>query len=185
MNRKNSNYLIVFLVIVIVGMSIGFAVTSYTQLLSINGSSVTVKNASWNVHFDKNSYTESTGSIEGTHTLNTTVFTYNVTLSPNELYSAEFDVVNDGTFDAELESIIMSPVLTTEETNYLDYYIEYDGQRYTQTQLFNSGGPTLAKGATKHIKVYVNYFTNETNSSSLPTEDHVLNLTVALNYKQV
>ena len=184
MNKKSRDYVIVFLVIVVICMSIGFALTSYTQLLEISGGNVTVKSASWNVHFDSSSYSETSGSIQGTHTLNSTVFTYNVTLSPNEFYSAEFDVVNDGTLDAELESITMSPVLTSAETSYLNYYIEYDGQSYTQSQTFNNG-LALASGATKHIKVYVNYFTNETNASSLPVEDNVLNLTVALNYKQV
>ncbi len=184
MNRKRSNYIIIMLVIAIVFMSIGFAVTSYTQLLEINGSNVTVKSASWNVHFDSTSYTETTGSITGTHTLTNTLFTYDVTLSPNEFYSAEFNVKNDGTFDAQLESIVLTPTLSSAELEYLNYYIEYDGQTYTASQLFNNG-PVIASGATKHIKVYVNYFTNSTNASSLPTEDHLLNLSIALNYKQV
>ena len=165
-------------------MSIGFALTSYTQLLEINGSNVTVKSASWNVHFDSNSYNETTGSVVGTHNLNNTLFTYNVTLSPNEFYSAEFDVKNDGTFDAQLESIALTPTLSSEELEYLNYYIEYDGQVYSASQVF-SNGPIIAAGATKHIKVYINYFTTVTNADSLPTEDHVLNLSIALNYKQV
>ena len=184
MGRKDNNYVILILMIAITFMSIGFAVTSYTQLLEINGSNVTVKSASWNIHFVQNSYVETTGSVTGTYTLNNTLFTYNVTLSPNEFYSAEFDVKNEGTFDAQLESIVMSPTLSNTELEYLNYYIEYDGHTYTLSEVL-SNGPIIAAGATKHIKVYVNYFTNETNASSLPTEDHTLNLSVALNYKQV
>ncbi len=184
MNRKNSNYIIGILVLMVIFMSIGFAVTSYTQLLEINGSNVTVKSASWNIHFDSSSYAETTGSITGTHSLSNTLFTYDVTLSPNEFYSAEFDVKNDGTFDAQLESIVMSPTLSANELEYLNYYVEYDGQTYTASQVF-ANGPTIAAGATKHIKVYINYFTNVTNAESLPTEDHVLNLSMSLNYKQV
>ncbi|MBQ1812885.1 MAG: hypothetical protein II119_02930 [Bacilli bacterium] len=184
MNKKNSDFIIVMLVVAVIIMSIGFALTSYTQLLEINGSNVTVKSASWNVHFDSNSYNETTGSVVGTHNLNNTLFTYNVTLSPNEFYSAEFDVKNDGTFDAQLESIALTPTLSSEELEYLNYYIEYDGQVYSASQVF-SNGPIIAAGATKHIKVYINYFTTVTNADSLPTEDHVLNLSIALNYKQV
>ena len=184
MNRKKNDYIILILIAAVIFMSIGFAATSYTKLLEINGSSVTVKSASWNVHFNSNSYTETTGSVTGTHTLNNTLFTYSVTLSPNEFYSAEFDVKNDGTFDAQLESLVLTPTLSSEELEYLNYYIEYDGVTYSSSQLFTNG-PVIASGGTKHIKVYINYFTNTTNASSLPVEDHVLDLSVALNYKQV
>jgi hypothetical protein len=50
--------------------------------------------------------------------------------------------------------------------------------------VFNNG-PVIAAGATKHIKVYINYYTDASNANSLPLEDHVLDLNVALNYKQV
>ena len=83
-----------------------------------------------------------------------------------------------------MESITITPTLSNEEQEYLDYYIEYDNVAYSASQTFNNG-PTIAAGATKHIKVYISYFTNTTNSESLPTEDHVLSLSVALNYKQV
>jgi len=184
MSRKDSNYIVLILVITVIFMSIGFAVTSYTQLLEINGSNVTVKSASWNIHYVQNSYVETTGSVTGTYTLNNTLFTYNVTLSPNDFYSAEFDVKNDGTFNAQVESITMTPTLSSTELDYLNYYIEYDGHMYTASEVL-ANGPTIAAGATKHIKVYIGYFTNETNASSLPTEDHVLSLSVAINYKQV
>ncbi len=184
MNRKNSVYIIAALMGAILIMSIGFALTSYTQLLEINGSSVTIKNASWNVHFNQNSYAETTGSVTGTHSLNNTLFNYSVTLSPNEFYSAEFDVVNDGTFDAELKSIVMTPTLTADDLSYLNYYIVYAGNTYTESQVFSTG-LSLPANATKHIKVYINYFTNESNADSLPDEDHTLNLSIALNYNQV
>ena len=184
MKNKRKDYIIIVLVIAVVLMSVGFAITSYTQLLEINGSNIEIKSASWNVHFDSTSYSETTGSVTGTHSLNNTLFTYNVSLSPNEFYSAEFDVKNDGTFDAMLESITLTPALSSAEQEYLNYYIQYDGQMYSASQLFNNG-PVIAAGSTKHIKVYINYFTNETNASSLPVEDKVLNLVVALNYKQV
>ncbi len=184
MNRKRSNYTIAVLSMMIIFMSIGFAVTSYTQLLEISGSNVVAKSASWNVHFDQNSYTETTGSIVGSHTLSNTSFTYDIELSPNEFYSAEFDVVNDGTFDAQLESITMTPTLTTNELTYIDYYIVYDGVTYTESQLFNNG-PILASNGTKHLKVYIKYFTNETNSETLPEQDHEMSLSISFNYKQV
>ncbi len=184
MNKRRNDYIVIILLVAVVTMSIGFAVTSYTQFLEINGSNVTIKNASWNVHFDSNSYTETTGSVTGTHTLNNTLLSYSVTLSPNEFYSAELDVKNDGTFDAQLESLALTPTLSSEELEYLNYFIEYDGQVYLASQTFNNG-PVIAAGETKHIKVYINYFTDVSNAESLPTEDHVLNLSVALNYKQV
>ena len=184
MDKRKSDFIIVILVILVLFMSVGFALTSYTQMLEINASNVTVKSASWNIHFDSNSYSETTGSVTGTHNLNNTLFTYSVTLSPNEFYSAEFDVKNDGTFDGKLESISLTPTLSSTELEYLNYYIEYDGQVYSASQVF-SNGPVIDAGETKHIKVYINYFTSATNAESLPTEDRVLSLSVALNYKQV
>lgn len=184
MNKKSSTYIIGILVIAIIFMSTGFALTSYTQLLEINANNVTVKSASWNVHFDQSSYVESTGSVSGTYSLNNSVLTYNVTLSPDEFYSAEVDVKNDGTFDAQLESIVMTPTLSTDEQKYLNYYIEYDNQTYNASQVFGNG-PIIAAGQTKHVKVFINYFMNATNAENLPATDNELSLSVSLNYKQV
>ena len=184
MNNKESNYIIGTLVIMIIFMSVGFAAASYNQLLEISGNKVVAKSAAWNVHFDTSSYSETTGSVVGTHSLNNTLFTYNVTLSPDEYYSAEFDVINEGTFNAKLASITISPTLTENEKKYLDYYIVYDNQTFTESQLFTNG-PVINTGERKHIKVYINYYTNETNASFLPLEDNELTLNVSLNYEQV
>ena len=60
-NRKGQQMLIVALIVAIVTMSIGFAVTSYTTTLAIEGNTVTAKAAKWDVHFDDASYNETTG----------------------------------------------------------------------------------------------------------------------------
>ncbi len=185
MERKNGRYVIAVLVMMIVVMSIGFAATSYTQLLTISGNEVTVKSASWNIHFDTNSYVESPGSITGTHSLSNTELEFReITLSPGEFYSAEVDVVNTGTLNAELSSITITPTLSTAQQKYLRYYFVYDNQTFTESQVLSSG-LALNAGATKHAKVYLEYFTNENNANDLPEDDEVLTLKITLQYNNV
>ena len=52
-NKKGQQMLIVALIAAIVTMSVGFAITSYTTTLAIEGNTVTAKAAKWDVHFDE------------------------------------------------------------------------------------------------------------------------------------
>lgn len=182
--QKNTQTLIIaILAVAILTMSIGFAATAYTQTLNINGSDATIKASSWSVHFDDTSYTESTGSVAATsHTLNTTTLTYNVVLAqPGDFYETTINVVNDGTFDADLKSIVMSG-LQAEQSDYVKYSITYNGVEYLATNNSITGVMLPKVNGSHPVKVRVEYLQPANNN--LPTTDQTLTLTAALNYEQ-
>jgi hypothetical protein len=183
-NKKGQQILIIALVVVIVGMSIGFAVTSYTTTLQIQGNTVTAKAAKWDVHFDDTSYTETTGTgyvAASSHTLTGTTLTYAVTLQPGQTYEAAAVVENEGTFDANLTGLTLSG-LSADQAKYIRYKVYYNNTEYTTSN--NALSVPLAKTTgTANVKVKVEYYLPE-DSTDLPATDVQLTLTSSLTYTQ-
>ena len=182
--QKNSQLLIIgVLSVTIMLMTIGFA--AYASTLNINGS-VTVNPAKWSVHFVTNSYTETSGSVAASaHTLTDNAASYTVTLDkPGDFYEFTANVINDGTFDADLTGITLS-TLTTAQQKYLTYVVTYNGTDYTATNASISGVtlPSTSGSNTHPVKVRVTYVQPE-NSTDLPAEAVTLTLTAALSYEQ-
>ena len=183
-NRRGQTLLIVALVIAVLAMSVGFAVSSYSQSLQIQGNTVTAKAAKWDVHFDDTSYAETsgTGYVAATsHTLTGTSLTYAVTLQPGETYEATVDVLNVGTFDATLTGITLSG-LSADQAKYIHYSVFYNGTEYTASN--NSLSIALAKtSGTATVKVKVEYYL-PADAGDLPATDASLTLTSTLSYAQ-
>lgn len=184
--RGTQTVIIAVLAVAILVMSIGFAASTYTQNLDITGNTATVKASKWDVHFKSaiNDYSESAGSIAATtHTLTGTSLAFSVTLTnPGDFYEANITAENLGTFDASLTGITMS-TLTTEQKNYVKYTVTVGATEYTATNDAITG-VTLAKtNGTAPVKVRVEYV-QPTDSTLLPTEDQILNLTATLTYTQ-
>ena len=179
-NEKFQNILIIALIVSILFMSIGFA--AYSRALNINGAA-TFKGNKWNVHFDTDSYVESTGSVKGKNvSVDNTLLSFEATLQePGDFYEFDIDVVNDGTFDANLSSITLGGIGGT-QTNYVSYVLTYDGTPYSATTSGLSN--LLAANGTKKAHVKVSYLEPE-NTELLPEDDVVLNLTATLSYTQV
>lgn len=183
-SKKGQQLLIVALVIAVVAMSVGFAATSYSAVLNIQGNTVTAKAAKWDVHFDDTSYTETTGTgyvAASSHTLNGTTLTYAVTLEPGQIYETTVTVENEGTFDANLTGITLAGLSSAQE-EYIKYSIFYNGTEYTTSA---SGlAIALAKNTgTATVKVRVEYFLPD-DAGDLPATDQTLNLTSSLTYTQ-
>ncbi len=181
--KKNTQILvIVALSFALLFMSVGFA--SYASTLTINGTA-TVRANKWSIHYVSSTYAETTGSKAATSkTITDTDFTYAVTLDkPGDFYEATLDVVNDGTFDAVLNSITMS-TLTDAQKKYLTYTVTYDGDAYSASQTGLSKSLPYATGSnTKKVKVRVDYIQPE-SSSDLPQEAAEVTLTASLDYAQ-
>lgn len=181
--------IIVALLVVVVAMSIGFAATAYNSTLNINGGAgssktTTIKKAAWSVHFDDESLVETGVTNAATSpTLTATTFSYNVTLSkPGQSYEADFNVVNDGTFDAKLSKVTLSDdfTLSDAEKKYLSITFSVDGTTYTSTADTNVA---LNAEGTHAVVVKVEYLT-PSDSADLPEEDVEKNLTAVLDYVQ-
>lgn len=182
--KYQQSFTILMLFVCVIFMTVGFA--AYSTNLTIGGSA-TVKNASWNVKFDTNSYNETEGSVspatQDDLTISGTSIQYAVNLEkPGDFYEFEVDVVNNGTFDAKLTSVTMSS-LSEAQKKYLTYEITYDGVTYSQTAT-NLSSLLTKNGGTKTAKVTVTYKAN-TLETELPVNEDNVTLTATLHYDQV
>ena len=184
--EKNKNTQILVIAVLssaILFMSVGFA--TYASTLNINGTA-TVKASKWSVHYVTNSYAESTNSVAATaHNITNTDFTFTATLAkPGDFYEATANVINDGTFNAQLSSITMS-TLTAAQQKYITYKVYFDGNEFTASQTGLSHSLPYATGSnTKVVKVRAEYIQPE-NSADLPQDaDDPVTLTASLNFTQ-
>lgn len=108
-NKKNSKKTIYLILVLILGISVGYAALSAT--LKINGTSI-IKSAKWSVHFgtEANDIQVTSGSVTGDNvttparikadTSNTEIeFSVNLP-EPGDFYEFTAQVVNDGSLDA-------------------------------------------------------------------------------------
>lgn len=181
-NNKNSrtSYVVIALLILVVGISIGYAALSTT--LNINGSS-TIGKASWDVHFAN--IIESDGSVEATTPAsitagNPTEVTYNVTLAkPGDYYEFSVDVVNAGTLPAKISA---TPTLTGVSAAQ-DVYINYS-VKWSDTDAMPAANDLLtANGGKKTAIVRIEYDSN-ISADQLPTTGETLTLSFSMNFIQ-
>ena len=176
MRRKNKGINIVLIVVLLIGVTIGYAVINTT--LNINGKSSISKNT-WDVYF--NNVVVRDGSAEAvkipTVTDKTTV-DFEVALNlPGDFYEFTVDVVNAGSIDAMIDDLNKTPNLTTIQAKYLNYIIEYqNGEEVASKQLVKSNEFV-------RLKIRVEYKSDIT-ASDLPTTSETLNLGFIVNYVQ-
>lgn len=129
MNRNRKRTRITLLIILLLGISIGFAALS--TVLKINGTANITKNT-WNIYWDPESVSVTQGSKSGTEPLvsngedgsTNTKVTWSTNLEiPGEFYEFTVDAVNAGTIDAMIEEII--PTVPTGMPNYISYTVTY------------------------------------------------------------
>ena len=180
--KRGVSLTLVFLLIAVLAMTIGFA--TYNATLTINGN-VTAKAASWNVQYlTANSITESTNSVHAVTTdsateLTATNYKFTVTLEkPGDFYEGTVYVKNFGTIPAKLTGITMS-TLTAAQQNYLTYTVTYNDTPYTASA--SNLNVALAAGASIPVKVRVEYVLPE-NASNLPAEDQTVTVTGSFTY---
>ncbi len=181
MEKKRNVQIIVIaaLAFAVLFMSIGFA--TYASTLNINGN-VSVGANKWSVHFVDTSYQETTGSVVATsRNITNNSITYNISLTePGDFYEFSINVINDGTFNANLTAITLSS-LTQAQDPYLGYTLTYDGVDYSTSASGLSLSLPFATGTnTKTVKVRVEY------KSDAPTlaEGFDITLSASLDYSQ-
>ncbi len=174
-NPKKS-FLFLFLFLFLVSFTIGYAFL--TKTLSIEGSS-TLVGATWDIHFDNLVVT--TGSVtattEATITTPTSV-TFSAQLeNPGDFYEFNVDVVNDGTFNAMIDSYSFLPVLTAEQQEYLEYTVTYsDGVPLAVYQ-------KLDAGTQETLRIRFGYI-DGVDASLYPLTDQELTIEVEIVYVQ-
>ena len=177
MRRRNKKIHIVLILIVLFGISVGYAVIN--RSLNITGNSE-VKQNTWNIYFDNVKVKEGsvTSNLPVIDTTTKSTVNFNVMLNlPGDFYEFTVDVVNSGTIDAMVDSVVKTPELTDDQKKYLNYIIEYEnGEQITSKQL-------VSKNSLVRLKVRVEY-KKDLTESDLPTITETLNLGFTLNYVQ-
>lgn len=175
--KKNTQVLIIAaLSFAILFMSIGFAV--YSETLDINGTA-TVKASKWSVHFDEDTFSETSNTTSISHTVTDLSVIYDVNLTkPGDTYEFNIDVVNDGTLDATLTSL----TLTKSNADYVNYEVTYGSTTYTETN--GSLSIPLNAGDSENVKVKVTYKVPDI-AADLPASDTTATLTASLHYDSV
>lgn len=190
MNNKVQNILLAVLAIGLIGLTVAYAALS--QTLKITGTAK-VASQTWSVHFDnlkqstKTGYATYDGATLVTDSALTTISGIAGTLkTPGDSITYTFDIVNDGTIDANLESIVNYPSTLTCESDDsenatavckdLSYTITYsDGTAIAANDVLKSGD-------TKSAKLIVTY---ASDSTTLATKDiTVSGINATYNYVQ-
>ena len=174
-NHKRT-FLVGLLFLLFIGVSVGYAFLNTS--LNITGA-LNIAGSRWDIHFDNIEIEE--GSVEATTSptiTDNTSISFSTTLNnPGEQYQFTVDLVNDGTYDAKLDSIEVTPTLTEEQQEYFKYIVEYtEGGEIKQ-------GDGLDAGTSESIKVLVQYKEND-DDSKYPGEDIEFNFLVTMNYIQ-
>ena len=180
-NKKRKDYLLILLLLV-VGLSVGYALLQTT--LTINGTSK-IKGNTWDIHFANLNVTEGsvaigTGDVAATIQSSTTDITYTVTLNePGDFYEFTVDAVNAGSIDGMVESVTskLNDTVITTLPAYLDYSVSYsDGVAISPNHL-------LKAGDSETYKVRIE-FKKDISSSDLPTTVQTLTLDFGVVYIQ-
>ena len=170
------------LLVAVLGLTVAFAALS--QTLTINGSAA-VNAASWDIHFEKTSGKET--EVKGAATFTeptlsgTTIENFSATLAkPGDSVTYYFDIVNNGTIDAQIESYNFPRAFNDCFTNINKYSycmnFDFNGDgnvnaldKSVYVDLFNyylayadtdksvTRGDTLNAGETKHMKLVIEY----------------------------
>ena len=174
-NHKRS-FLFIFLFLLCLSFGLGYSLISTD--LNIFGTTV-LKDNRWSVYFDNIQEIEGSVSptVEPEITDNTTVSFSAKLKHPGDKYEFLIDVVNDGTIDAKIGNISMSPILTTEQQQFFSYEITYE------SSLALLENQALDAGSTETLKVSFKYLEQEDNSL-YPDTDQTFNVTLTINYVQ-
>lgn len=176
--NKRSNKGVALLLLLILGISIGYA--ALTATLNINGNS-TIGKASWNVHFENLQKTEGSETATVEAAINEDKMTINYTVDlvePGDFYEFTVDVKNAGTIPAKLSALPTMSGVSAEQDVYVNYTVTYEDGTEVK-----AGDELAANGGVKTLKVRVEYDPTIT-SDQLPTEDQSLTLTYSMNYIQ-
>lgn len=178
MKKKSGKKVVLsLLALLLLTITVGYAALSTT--LNINGTSK-INNATWDVHFANLEVTSGSVSATKAATIDSaTEIDYNVELiKPGDFYEFTVDVTNTGTIDAKLGAAPILNGVSAEQDVYTNYTVTYSDNTAIHAN------DKLAAGATKKLKVRVEFDRENITNSQLPTEAQTLNLTFAMNYVQ-
>ena len=190
MNQKKKNILLGVLIVGVISMSVAFAALSTN--LSISGSA-SIPTTSWNIHFANNhdstqsphqDGTVNRGAITGVQFAATSITGFTATLyQPNDEVVYEFDIVNEGTIDAQLDNFTKTLTCNTSDCSMITYTIDCEDASHNDA---NQSDYILAHGQSVSCVMKIKY-NDQTNSGNGIYEQGAVNATATASwiYKQV
>lgn len=124
--NSKTNSMVLFLFSLVLMLGVGYAYLN-TEVSLVGAGKVT--SSKWDVHFENIVVNENSfNSVEENPTIiDDSTVTFNVGLdSPGQFYEFNIDVVNEGTIDAMIDDIVVSPELTPVQKKMFRYEIKYD-----------------------------------------------------------
>ena len=188
-NRKNKNKIYLYL-LVILGITIGFALLSTT--LKINGTAG-IKENTWNIHWDDTSINVigntvgASNPVVSTATTSKDTVSFNVELElPGDYFEFEIDAVNEGTIDAalDLKENWITYSINNENTSlpsYMDFKVTYDDNTIPKSGDILTKREDVNTPGRQTYKIRIEFKQSET---TLPSNPPIVNITVELPYVQ-
>ena len=174
-DRKTLYLVLTIMIVSVFTLSIAYA--SLSTILEISGNAQ-ISSADWDIHLDNvrvkdGSVSANTPQISGTSTLS-----FDVDLNtPGDYYEFTVDVVNLGSLDAMIDSVVKTPELTSEQAKYIKYDVTYEnGDSISTKQVLESSSSTPIKVRLEYRKDIV--------ASDLPSSATELSLKLTLVYVQ-
>lgn len=151
--------------------------TSTTKKTTTETPPTPIEQPNWKIVFDNVKLND--GSVANSSSpiidATKTSISYETVLAmPGEFYSFDADIVNKGSIDAQIYSIVNNG-LTEEQKRYLDYTVKYkNGSEISK-------GDVLLAGQKRTVTVMLN-FKDELTKADLPANDTLIKLTYQLVY---
>jgi len=153
------------------------AYAALNAVLTIQGTAQ-VSSADWDIHLANPKVASGSATTNVPQIKTNSTMDFSTTLNmPGDFYEFTVDVVNGGSIDAMIDSVVKTPELTTAQAKYLKYEITYQNGESINTK------QNIAAGATTPIKVRLEY-RNDLSASDLPTTSDTLSLSLTLVYVQ-
>ena len=175
MRRKAKKSKLFLILILVLGISVGYAALSKT--LRINGTS-SIKKSSWIIYFD-NIRNESgvTAATQTTISNDKTEVNFKISIDkPGDFYEFDVDTVNDGSIDAMIESVELNGIKEENKSSFSFTTTYEDGTELKSCDI-------LQAGTRKKVKVRFNY-SKDIEISDLLDEEEKMNLQFKINYVQ-
>ena len=174
-DRKTLYAILSILLVSAFTLTVVYAALSTT--LNITGTAQ-VTAASWDIYLDNVQLNSNNATTALPTISNKTTTSFTTTLTnPGDFYEFTIDVINNGSIDAMIDSVTITPELSAEQAKYINYIVEYqNGESINTKQL-------VEKNSFVRLKIKVEY-RKDISSSELPTQSETLNLAFRVNYVQ-
>ena len=173
---RKTLYLVLAIVMVSV-FTLSVAYAAMSAVLEIHGNSEIVA-SSWDIHLENAQVKSGSVSANAPVISGNSTLAFNVELNtPGEFYEFTVDVVNEGSIDAMIDSVVKTPITGTSYAKYIKYEVSYENGESISTK------QTLKKGTSTPIKVRVEY-RKDLVASDLPSSAIELSLKLTLVYVQ-